>query len=857
MLVSATKQYILLGMLLLWALIAQGTFSGSAIYNQALSGKYGRLPFGFHDYSTVIRYLAPNYQGSGIKVGDEVLALDGEKIEGFEQISAFRSRLQTDRTVIVTVKHREAAESKTFDVPIALLPDEQAALGWTYVIGIFVVLPVICLLVGFYIAFARPLDPLAWITMAMLASIGQVEGASISWAIWPPWRELSLIYHALLSSTWPLWMLLFAFYFPVPFPFLRERRWVIYAISFVPALLAAMGIYGGLMQGRHLADLRWLSTFSQRINTPILILFTAYISAFFFCLGMKTKQLTTSDASRRLKVLMTGCGVSFTPLIPLVLGQAGVVPMLPPWLAVLCLLMLVFFPLTMAYVIVVQRAMDVRMVVRSGLQYALASGGIKILQIALVVIVVRLMQEFQMESKHRVEGVAILATGIAIVVLLGRLARRVRQWTDRRFFREAYNAERILTELSNSVAGIRDTKRLIETVAVRVADSLHIPRVAFLLEQGGLFRPAYALGFGGTVPQVQLGEQAATIRTLKRLNGPSKIYFDDPQSWVHGTSEPEQTALQRMDTQVLLPVSLDRKLLGIISLGSKRSELPYTKADLQLLAAVAAQTGLALENAHLTESIRREIAQRERLDRELEIARDVQQRLFPQKLPHVNGLDFAGYCRPALGVGGDYYDFIHLASGSLGIAVGDVSGKGIAAALMMASLQASLRGQTIKPCETLAEMIHHINGLVYEASASNRYATFFYAQYDPVNRKLRYVNAGHNPPLLRRRKGDGCEFLRLEEGGTVIGLFPDYPYKEAEIEMHPGDILVAYTDGISEAMNHAEEEFEEGRLIEAIRTCPDRSAANISSYILEHVDAFTAGASQHDDMTIVVVRCCS
>src|SRR5450631_1467208 len=174
---------------------------------------------------------------------------------------------------------------------------------------------------------------------------------------------------------------------------------------------------------------------------------------------------------------------------------------------------------------------------------------------------------------------------------------------------------------------------------------------------------------------------------------------------------------------------------------------------------------------------------------------------------------------------------------------------------MMASLQASLRGQTIKPCDTLSEMIHHINGLVYEASAASRYATFFYAQYDPISRKLRYVNAGHNPPILRRKKDNGdFEFLRLEEGGTVIGLFPDFPYKEAEIEMQTGDVLVAYTDGISEAMNRADEEFDEERLIAAIRNCPERSAANISSHILEHVDAFTAGADQNDDMTIVVVR---
>jgi sigma-B regulation protein RsbU (phosphoserine phosphatase) len=227
--------------------------------------------------------------------------------------------------------------------------------------------------------------------------------------------------------------------------------------------------------------------------------------------------------------------------------------------------------------------------------------------------------------------------------------------------------------------------------------------------------------------------------------------------------------------------------------------------------------------------------------------------LFPQKLPKVEGLDFAGYCRPAYGVGGDYYDFIKLADGCLGIAIGDVSGKGIAAALLMASLQASLRGQTIRPYATLAETIEHINRLVCEASAENRYATFFYAQYEPISRTLRYVNAGHNAPILCRTQVDGS-IVRLTEGGTVIGLFPQACYEETQITLHPGEVMVAFTDGVSEAMNNAEEEWDEERLIESIRTCNSRSAADVITYLLERVDEFAAGARQHDDMTLVVLR---
>jgi sigma-B regulation protein RsbU (phosphoserine phosphatase) len=217
-------------------------------------------------------------------------------------------------------------------------------------------------------------------------------------------------------------------------------------------------------------------------------------------------------------------------------------------------------------------------------------------------------------------------------------------------------------------------------------------------------------------------------------------------------------------------------------------------------------------------------------------------------------LDVDGYCRPALGVGGDYYDFFELSDGGLALAVGDVSGKGIAAALMMASLQASLRGQTIKPCASLSEMISLVNRLVYENSAQNRYATFFYAQYDPATRILRYVNAGHNPPILCRGNGNGHKILRLDEGGTVLGLFPDCAFQEGRLSLESGDVLVAYTDGISEAMNVREEEWDDERLIASVACCKAISAKETIDWILRQVDAFTAGAPQHDDMTLLVAR---
>src|SRR4051794_3916694 len=219
----------------------------------------------------------------------------------------------------------------------------------------------------------------------------------------------------------------------------------------------------------------------------------------------------------------------------------------------------------------------------------------------------------------------------------------------------------------------------------------------------------------------------------------------------------------------------------------------------------AAQKALAQEVARLTTAIGREMAQRERLNRELEIAREVQERLFPQRLPPVLGLDYCGHCRPAREVGGDYYDFLELSEGRLGIAIGDVSGKGVGAALMMASLEASLRA--LAPVvDDPAELMQRVNDLVYDASSSNRYATLFYAQYDPASRRLSYVNAGHNPPVVLRSKGSSVDVLRLETGGPVVGLLP-HRYHSDVFRHQAGDLIVLFTDGVSESMNASLEEW--------------------------------------------------
>jgi sigma-B regulation protein RsbU (phosphoserine phosphatase) len=259
---------------------------------------------------------------------------------------------------------------------------------------------------------------------------------------------------------------------------------------------------------------------------------------------------------------------------------------------------------------------------------------------------------------------------------------------------------------------------------------------------------------------------------------------------------------------------------------------------------------LAIENSQLTEAVAHEVAARERLNRELEIAREVQQKLFPQTLPSVAGICYAGKCRPAQSVGGDYFDFLEIPEGGLGIAIGDVSGKGIPAALLMASLQACLRGQVMDGAHDLSKLMVNINRLIFDASPVNRYATFFYGQYSPATGRFAYVNAGHNPPFLLR----GGEAIPFHEGGPVIGLFRPAQYKMGEVAIQHGDIFLGYTDGVSEAMNAADDEWGEENLVAEARGCNSMDPDTMIERIIAGADRFANGAPQHDDMTLIVAK---
>ncbi len=252
---------------------------------------------------------------------------------------------------------------------------------------------------------------------------------------------------------------------------------------------------------------------------------------------------------------------------------------------------------------------------------------------------------------------------------------------------------------------------------------------------------------------------------------------------------------------------------------------------------------------------RRAVAEKLEADRraaqELEIAKQVQARLFPQTLPALGTLDYAGVCIQARAVGGDYYDFLDLGRQKLGMVISDISGKGIAAALLMAHLQANLRSQSAVAWDQPKRLLRSVNQLFYENSPDNAYATLFFAEYDDKARRLRYANCGHLSALLLR--GDNT-LERLDSTGTVLGLFSEWDCAIEEREIFSGDTLALYSDGITESFNNAGDEFGEQRLIEALRRNRALSSEVLLSSIVEDVQRFSTH-EQHDDITLIIAKC--
>jgi sigma-B regulation protein RsbU (phosphoserine phosphatase) len=310
---------------------------------------------------------------------------------------------------------------------------------------------------------------------------------------------------------------------------------------------------------------------------------------------------------------------------------------------------------------------------------------------------------------------------------------------------------------------------------------------------------------------------------------------------------PEETDwLKTHRVALILPLITHGNLIGFVGLGTKIQKEDYVAEELRILNTLAPQVAVASENIRLLE----ENVDKRRLEEQLQMARRIQNGFLPHELPPTPGLAVAARNRFCLEVAGDYYDVIPLENGETVLAVADVSGKGAGAALLMANLQASLR-TAVGVGTQLAGIVARINDLIHRNTPTEEYITFFAGAFNPKTREFTYVNAGHNPPFLLRRDGS---IKYLDKGGLILGTIPGVPYQQETIKLESGELLLMYTDGVSEAMNSAEEEFGDERVARLLQEHASLAPEALLVKLEADVIAFSGSNEFEDDFTLLAAR---
>ncbi len=294
-----------------------------------------------------------------------------------------------------------------------------------------------------------------------------------------------------------------------------------------------------------------------------------------------------------------------------------------------------------------------------------------------------------------------------------------------------------------------------------------------------------------------------------------------------------------------MPLKVGENVIGAFNIEHDKPGA-YSQHDLELLNAFASLAAISIERARLYNE---RMAAR-KLDLELSIARRIQMTFLPSQDPQIDGFDISGINIPSAAVGGDYYDFIPIVDNQLGVAIGDVSGKGVPASLIMASFRASLKAE-IRNNFAIRAILFKVNNLLFESMERDNYVTAIYCVLDSKNRVLTFSNAGHNPPILRRANG-AVEYLK--EGGLALGTFHDSAYEERPIYLNAGDILLYYTDGVTESKNCDDQEFGVDRLITALEESKALSAKEIIKYVIDSTRKFSNCQTEIDDLTMVVIK---
>ncbi len=409
----------------------------------------------------------------------------------------------------------------------------------------------------------------------------------------------------------------------------------------------------------------------------------------------------------------------------------------------------------------------------------------------------------------------------------------------------AINELSVLNDVATAISSTQPIESVIEQIILRCIKHLRVEQ--------------------GTVQLLSKNENEQNFQTMIRKQDSSKVvlpYRLDSQliGWMLKNKRPlmvndifnddrfKLTKHDQIPFKSLLsaPMMVKGKLIGLLTIFNKKNSEQFLEEDKRLLSIIAAQSAQIIENARLYEEEKMLLSLKE----EMRVAKEIQMNLLPKKNPQIKNYSIKAVSIPAKEVGGDYYDFINFDSGKLGFCVGDISGKGIPAAMLMSNLQAAIRSTSLVQLDC-AKCVEITNKLLYNTTESHRFATLFYGVLDPENHTVEYCNGGHDQPILIRKNSSHSG---LEATGMLVGIFEETTFGKSSLQLEPGEQLFIYTDGVTEAMNRNEEEFGMEKMISILEKEKDKSTDELLERLIKEIQNHAAGQQQSDDITMMLIK---
>ena len=795
---------------------------------------FARAPYtGIQHNNVVVGAIerdSPN-RGVGLRFGDRIVRVNGVAVRNVNHFEYLIASSPPRSSLTFSV----ARGDSIFEAAVRSVPQPAGRITGKFS---STVVAFTFILIGLIVLLKRPdilgaLFAASCYILSYLITERPVTGSPLLQIVGELWYDFLFIFL-------PAFFLHFFLVFPGRDIERGSRRGSLARILYAPPALLALLTFTAALRRYGTAGDPGLDAFIKAINTLTVLMWLAYIIA---SLALFVRTYFASTRVQRIKfgIVIVGVAAGIVPLTVLMLLKQfrpeTIVPAPYVWP-----LSLSFMPVSFAYAILKHNAFDLGIVVRNALVY--------VILLAFVLVVYFASVNVLGDAIGRRFGVPISAVAAAAIVLLAVAVAPVRaalqRAVDPLFAKRRSRPTDEIVAFSRRIQFLLSLDEVSAFVAGRMVDIARAEHAhLFLRAENGDYALRAGAPAGKRTPLTSFPPETALIRLMKSERVPLMLeYFD--RLWLKNNLDRiSRELISLTQSAAIVPLVEQDELLGFVLLGRKTSGRPYTGVDAEVLELLAERCAVALTNIKLCgDSI-----VKERLEEELRLASEIQTRLLPGAPPRLRGAAIAAGLANSREVGGDFYDFVEFAPGVVGIAVADVSGKGIPAALLMTTLQASFRAEAAKT-STPEAIVSALNASLYERSDSEKFATFFYAVYDDESGIMRFSNAGSYPPFILSSEG---RISRLHRGGVLIGVEPRSEYREGVVKLADGDLVVIYTDGCIDQENAEGEPFGEERLVDFFRNTARLSVDAMIEKLFATIVAF-GQRNLKDDMTVVLLR---